>query len=130
MVFCKSSFAQDIVGEWLTYDDKTEEKKSVVQIYKEDDIYSAMITELFTAESDVICGKCSGSKKDQRILGLVIIENLVKDGDEYNGGSILDPESGETYKCYLELVDNSQLKVRGYIGVSIFGRTQYWQRKR
>jgi len=52
----------------------------------------------------------------------------MKDGDEYNSGTILDPENGETYKCYVELVSESKLKVRGYIGFSLFGRTQYWIR--
>ena len=53
----------------------------------------------------------------------------MKDGDEYNSGTILDPENGETYKCYLELELDNRLKVRGYIGVSLFGRTQYWSKK-
>ncbi len=60
---------------------------------------------------------------------MIIIEGLKKDGDEYNGGAITDPESGNVYKCYLELVENNKLKVRGYIGFSLLGRTQYWLRK-
>ena len=59
---------------------------------------------------------------------MIVIETLMKDGDEYNSGTILDPENGETYKCYVELVSESKLKVRGYIGFSLFGRTQYWIR--
>jgi len=52
-----------------------------------------------------------------------------KDGDEFNGGTILDPENGKTYKCYLELLSKNKLKVRGFLGFSVFGRTQYWIRK-
>jgi len=67
--------------------------------------------------------------KDKPIAGLVIIENLTEDGDEFNGGTIMDPENGKTYKCYIELLDDGKLKVRGYLGISLLGRTQYWRRK-
>jgi uncharacterized protein (DUF2147 family) len=83
----------------------------------------------YISEEGKLCDRCKGSKKNQPIQGLVIIEGLEKDGDEFNGGTILDPENGKTYKCYLELVDKSKLKVRGYLGVSLLGRTQYWTRK-
>ena len=71
-----------------------------------------------------------GSKKGQKIKGLVIIEDIKKDGDEYNDGTILDPENGKEYKCYLELEEPNKLKVRGYLGFSLLGRTQYWIRKK
>ena len=60
---------------------------------------------------------------------MVIIENLKENKDEFDGGTILDPESGDIYKCYLKLVENNKLKVRGFIGFSLLGRTQYWLRK-
>ena len=122
--------AQSIVGEWETYDDETKKKKSVVTIYKNNDKYYGKITEIIDGKGDEICDKCSGNKKNKPILGLVIIEGLSKDGDEYNDGTILDPESGEDYKCYLELENENKLKVRGFIGFSVFGRTQYWIRKK
>jgi len=121
--------AQSIIGEWETFDDKTKEKKSIVEIYKEGDTYFGKILETFTGETNEVCNQCIGEKYNQPIIGLVIIENLIQDVDEYNSGSILDPENGETYKCYLELETNNKLKVRGFIGVSLFGRTQYWTRK-
>jgi len=125
-----SSFtnAQSIIGEWETFDDKTKEKKSIVEIYKEGDSYYGKILETFTGETNEVCDKCTEDKKNQSIIGLIVIETLMKDGDEYNSGTILDPENGETYKCYVELVSESKLKVRGYIGFSLFGRTQYWIR--
>ena len=125
-----SSFtnAQSIIGEWETFDDKTKEKKSIVEIYKDGDSYYGKILETFTGEINEVCDKCTGDKKNQPIIGLIVIETLMKDGDEYNSGTILDPENGETYKCYVELVSESKLKVRGYIGFSLFGRTQYWIR--
>jgi uncharacterized protein (DUF2147 family) len=54
---------------------------------------------------------------------------LQKDGDAWSGGTILDPESGKMYKCLLSLEDGGEkLKVRGFIGLSLLGRTQYWLR--
>jgi len=57
-----------------------------------------------------------------------ILFGLKKDGDEWNGGKILDPKSGKIYKCYITLKDENTLKLRGYIGFSLLGRTEYWQR--
>jgi uncharacterized protein (DUF2147 family) len=120
---------QTIIGQWETYDDKTNEKKAIIEVYKTDDFYFAKIVESFVGEKNAICETCKGTQKDKPIIGLVIIENIKKDGKEFNGGSILDPENGETYKCYLKLINKNKLKVRGYLGFSLFGRTQYWIRK-
>jgi uncharacterized protein (DUF2147 family) len=52
-----------------------------------------------------------------------------RDGSEWSGGRILDPENGKIYRCTIEVVDGGKrLKVRGYIGISLIGRTQYWDR--
>ena len=61
-------------------------------------------------------------------MGMIVIKGLKKDGDEYNGGKILDPNNGKLYKCYIELEEDDKLKVRGYIGLALLGRTQYWYR--
>ncbi len=120
---------QSIIGQWETFDDISKEKKGVVEIYKLDNLYFAKIVESFVSEANAICETCEGSKKDHPIIGLVIIENIKKEGDEFNDGTILDPENGKTYKCYLELEGSDKLKVRGYLGISLIGRTQYWKRK-
>ncbi len=122
-------YAQEILGEWETYDDETNEKKALIEIYQTNDTYFAKIVESYVKGSSGRCEKCEGAKKDQPIKGLVIIENLQKDDDEFNGGTILDPQNGKTYKCYLQLVETNKLKVRGYLGFSLLGRTQYWRRK-
>ncbi len=120
---------QTIVGLWETYDDKTNEKKAVIEIFKTNNIYFAKIFENFVGGKNATCEKCKGTKKDNPIIGLLIIENIKKNGDEFDGGNILDPETGETYKCYLKLMNDNKLKVRGFLGFSLFGRTQYWNRK-
>ncbi|MBP1840639.1 DUF2147 domain-containing protein [Formosa algae] len=121
--------AQNIVGQWETYDDKTNEKKALIEISETNDVYSAKIIDKFVGDKDSVCEKCEGEKKNHPMIGLVIIEDIKKDGDEYSDGTILDPESGDVYSCYLKLVNANKLKVRGFLGVSLFGRTQYWIRK-
>jgi len=129
MALSLTSHGQSIIGQWETFDDETEEKKSVIEIYKTNNLYFAKIVESFVSEKNAVCETCTGTSKNKPIIGLIIIENLTKDGDEFNGGTIMDPENGKTYKCYLKLINNTKLKVRGYLGVSLFGRTQYWIRK-
>jgi uncharacterized protein (DUF2147 family) len=124
-----STFAQGITGQWETFDDETNEKKALIEIYAANDKYFAKIVESYVKGSSGKCEKCQGAKKNKPIQGLVIIENLEKDDDEYTGGIILDPENGKTYKCYVELLEKNKLKVRGYLGFSLLGRTQYWRRK-
>ena len=124
------SYSQTLLGEWETYDDKTNEKKGLIEIYKSNDLYFAKIKDTYVSAKNAICIACKDHKKNQPIIGLVIIENLKSDKDDYTGGTILDPESGETYKCIVKLINNNKLKVRGYIGVPLFGRTQYWIRKK
>ncbi len=121
--------AQSIVGEWETFDDVTGDKLSIVEIYKNNDKYFGKIIHLFEDPLDSVCDKCEDDNYNKPIIGLLIIKNLVEDDDEFNDGTILDPNNGKSYKCYVELESNNKLKLRGYIGFSILGRTQYWQRK-
>ena len=121
--------AQSIIGEWETFDDLTGDKLSIVEIYNINDIYFGKITYLFKDPLDSVCNQCEDDNYNKPIIGLVIIKNLIEDDGEYNNGTILDPNNGKSYKCYLELIGNNKLKLRGYIGFSILGRTQYWQRK-
>jgi len=127
--FYSISNAQSIIGEWETFDDLTGDKLSVVEIYNTNGIYFGKIIHLFEDPLDSVCDQCKDDNYKKPIIGLVIIKNLIKDDDEYNEGTILDPNNGKSYKCYLELIGNNKLKLRGYIGFSILGRTQYWQRK-
>lgn len=123
------SLGQSIVGEWETYDDETNELKSIVQIYQEGRLYFGKIKTVLAKKRQELCTECEGDKKNTPIIGLVIIENMKFNNDEYTNGTILDPESGTTYKCLLTLENVNKLKVRGYIGFALLGRTQYWKRK-
>jgi len=121
--------AQDVVGKWKTIDDETGKPKSTVEIYKQDGkIYGKVIEIVDPAKQDAICKDCPDDAKGQPIMGLVILKGLKKDGDEYSGGTILDPNNGKVYKCLIALENPDKLKVRGYVGFSLLGRSQYWER--
>ncbi len=128
ILFGFNSFAQSPIGTWATKDDKTGEIKSHVQIYEKDGKIYGKIVKLLIKPENENCVKCSGSKKNKPLIGLVILEGLSKDDDEWNGGTITDPKEGKTYKCYITMENKDKIKLRGYIGFSLIGRTQYWTR--
>lgn len=120
------------VGVWKMIDDKTGNPRSLIRITQAGDEYQGTIEKglLPTDREDDVCAKCPGARKGQRMLGMAILTGLKRTGNgEYGGGEILDPDEGKTYRVKLTLKDNgSKLDVRGYIGVSLFGRTQTWLR--
>ncbi len=121
--------SQSVLGKWKTIDDETGKEKAVVEIYEVDGKIYGRIVEILEVEHRFKkCTLCQGTDKDKPIMGLIFIKGLTKDGDEYSGGKILDPKNGKLYKCYITLEGDDKLKVRGYIGISLFGRTQYWKR--
>jgi uncharacterized protein (DUF2147 family) len=80
-------------------------------------------------DPDPRCDRCEGELNSKPLLGLRILWNLRRDGDEWSGGKILDPDNGKVYKCSIALEDDGKkLKVRGFIGFSLLGRTQHWLR--
>lgn len=124
-----SLLAQSVIGKWKTIDDVSGEVKSIVQIYEENGkIYGKVIEIMDASKRNRLCENCPGVLKNKPVLGLKIINGLEKNGSSYENGKILDPESGKEYKCYISLEDDKTLKVRGYIGISLMGRTQYWKR--
>lgn len=119
--------AQSVLGKWKTIDDKTGVEKSIVEIFEKDGKYFGKVLKILNPEkADGICDKCPGADKGKPIQGLVIIKDLKKDGDQLSGGKIIDPESGKEYKCSIKLNGKDKLDVRGYIGISLMGRTQTW----
>lgn len=121
--------AQSILGKWKTIDDKTGVEKSIVLVYEGNGLVYGKIVEIFDqAKRKRVCDKCTGKLKNKPVMGMVFMMNLKKDGDEFNDGVIVDPESGKEYSCYITLENDNTLKVRGYLGFSLMGRTQYWKR--
>ena len=124
-----SGFSQTIFGNWNSYDEETNKIESVIEVYEKDSKAFAKIVSISDSNrSAATCVECSGKRKNAAILGMNILTGLTKDGNEWSGGKILDPKNGKEYKCYLQLLDNNTLKLRGYIGISMFGRTAIWKR--
>lgn len=124
-----SAQAQSVVGKWKTVDDETGEAKSIVEITESGGkIYGKVVEILNPAKKNAKCKDCSGEDKDKPILGLTIIKGLKKSGNEYTDGKILDPNKGKLYKCTVKLDGSDKLDVRGYVGISLIGRTQTWSR--
>lgn len=134
--FCFMAFASanevSIVGNWKTIDDKTNQAKSIVQIYEKGGKYYGKVIQLFRKKGEdpnPVCDKCKDSdpRKGKRVKGMVILKDLVKKGDKYGDGTILDPKNGKVYTSK-SWIEDGKLKVRGYIG--FFFRTQTWHRVR
>ncbi|WP_353086552.1 DUF2147 domain-containing protein [Flavobacterium sp.] len=122
-----SLYSQTILGKWKTIDDATGKEKSIVEIYEQNGkIYGRIIEVIDPAAKNKKCDQCEGADKNKPIEGLIIIKGLKKDDDEFTGGTITDPKTGKVYKCTISLDGNDKLKVRGYVGFSLLGRTQYW----
>ncbi len=120
------------VGLWTTIDDESHKPRAVVEISEHEGLLSGRILRLFREpgeDPDPRCKDCTGSRHDQRVLGMTILWNMRRHGDTWEDGEILDPEEGSIYRCKLHPAgDGNKLDVRGFIGVSLFGRTQTWTR--
>lgn len=128
------SYAQraSVMGKWITIDDKTHKKKSVVELYKYEGQLYGKITYLYPREGrpeHPVCDKCTDDRKNQPLIGLQIVRNLKWDGSEWEGGTICDPEIGKIYKTKMWIDEGTpnKLNVRGYLGP--FFRTQTWIRE-
>jgi len=121
------------VGLWRTIDDKSGKEKSLVRVSESNGQLQITVEKLFREpgeEPNPLCDKCPGEKKNKPVIGMQIGSGLKKDGDVWSGGEILDPQNGKTYKCKVWLEDKGKkLNVRGFIGVSVLGRTQVWIRE-
>jgi len=122
---------QSPLGLWKTVDDKTGMPRAMVRIYIQDGKYFGRIEQSFAPGAETrVCSVCSDERKNQPIIGLLIIRNVTLRDGEYGGGDILDPDTGSVYRCKFHLDKNgTALVVRGFIGISLLGRTQTWHRE-
>ena len=121
--------AQTIFGTWHSKNEDTGKVDSVVEVYEHNGKAFAKIIEIKNPDrKNAVCDLCEGKNKNKPILGLNILTGLQKDGEEWSGGQILDPRNGKIYKCYIKLEGANKLKIRGYIGFALIGKTAYWER--
>lgn len=124
------ALAQSAVGTWKTIDDKTGKEKSHVKIYetKSGKLQADVVKILTKGKENAKCTECKGNNKNKPIDGMTIMWGMEKSGNEWIDGTILDPNSGKEYSCKMKLKDNNTLEVRGFLGISLLGRTQVWKR--
>jgi len=123
--------AQSCTGLWITIDDATGLKKSIVELYKKDGVLYGKVVYIYKRGKDgpnSKCTECSGKLYNQPVMGMLIVKHMQWSGSQWEDGTILDPDNGKTYTCTIWLNDanKDKLNVRGYIGP--FFRTQEWIR--
>jgi uncharacterized protein (DUF2147 family) len=120
-------------GLWKTIDDRSGEAKGLIRIREINGKFEGNIAKIFPKPGDdpaPRCEKCQGPLRNQPVLGLRFLWGFTRQGEEYQDGEILDPESGKIYQAKMKLIDGGKkLEVRGFIGFSLFGRSQTWIRE-
>ena len=125
--------AMSPAGAWRSVDDKTKTERSIIRVTEVNGEFQGVVERIFDQPGDDpahLCKECKGDRKDKPIIGMTILWGLKKDGDGWAGGEILDPKNGKIYRCKMSLSeDGKSLNVRGFIGISLLGRTQTWLRQ-
>ncbi len=119
------------VGYWQTISDKTGQPRSVMQLYETDGVlYGKAVKSLVPGDTlEKPCTECSGEFHNQTIAGMRVLWGLKEVNGEWKGGKVLDPDNGSIYRCKLAVSEDGQkLNIRGFIGISLLGRTQTWNR--
>lgn len=133
LVFTPQVFAATTspVGTWQQVDDATGKPKSIIQITDHNGKLQGKVLKVLLSDqgTNPICKDCEGERHNKPVVGMTIMWDMSANGDHWSGGKILDPHNGKVYKCKVSLGENGDtLDVRGYIGLSMFGRTQTWHR--
>ena len=133
LLLCLPLAAQQFTPEglWQTVSDIDGKPKAHIRIREVQGEFTGVIEKVLNPEKhDARCEECPGERHNQPILGLTIITGVHRDGDHFSGGKILDPDTGKLYSCILTPIDGGRrMQVRGFLGFSLFGRTQTWMRQ-
>lgn len=122
------------VGRWVSIDDKTGERKSIIEIVESNGELKGKVVEILTkpkTPDDHFCTACEGDRKGKPVKGMEILWGYKQESEtRWSDGEILDPDNGKIYSSHLTLEENGKnLSVRGYIGFSLIGRSQKWIRE-
>jgi uncharacterized protein (DUF2147 family) len=120
------------VGLWEQVDEKSGKPESWFKITERNGAYEGNIVKIFFKpgeDENWVCDKCEGAERGKPVLGLALIKGMQRSGSSYENGTIMDPRDGAVYRALMKLSpDGQKLEVRGYLGISLFGRSQVWNR--
>ena len=120
------------VGLWEQVDEKSGQAESWFRITERNGVYEGAIVKIFLKpgeDPNWVCDKCEGAERGAPVLGLTLIKGMRRKGDAFEDGTIMDPRDGSVYRALMKLsADGRKLEVRGYLGISLFGRSQVWNR--
>jgi uncharacterized protein (DUF2147 family) len=120
------------VGLWEQVDESSGKAESWFKISERSGVYVGNVVKIFSKpgeDENWVCNKCEGAEKGAPVLGLTLIKGMQRNGLSYEHGTIMDPRDGSVYRALMKLSpDGQKLEVRGYLGISLFGRTQTWNR--
>lgn len=130
--FAQSKPGDEILGTWLN-----EDKDAHIEVFQQGGKYFGKIIWLKTPLDEVTgqpkldTKNSNVSLRTRPVMGMILLKDFEYDGDgEWDNGEIYDPKNGKTYDCYMEFESKDKLKIRGYIGISLIGRSTYWTRVR
>ena len=133
LVYDRAAPAQDSpAGLWSTISDRDGKPTGVVEIRELNGELVGVVREILVdaGPEDSVCDKCTDDRKGQPIIGMEILRHMRQNGDEWSGGKILDPKNGKVYGCKMHLIEGGKkLEVRGFVGFSLLGRSQVWERQ-
>jgi uncharacterized protein (DUF2147 family) len=124
------SQSYNIEGDWYT-----ENNDAIIKIYKDGNTLSGKITWMKTPNDENGNPKTDPENPDEKLksrkrLGMIMMYNFSYDeDDQWDDGEIYDPEIGKTYSGIITMTSKNKLDLRGYVGISWFGRTSQWTRK-
>ncbi|MGA3010305.1 MAG: DUF2147 domain-containing protein [Terracidiphilus sp.] len=119
---------QNAVGHWQIIDNDGSPGGKAETYLKDGNLFGR-VTEMRPGHGPHdVCEKCSGEFKNQVILGMVFMRNFHPDGDDWVGGTVVDPENGKEYQGKIWAVGKDSLHMRGFVGIPLFGRTAVWVR--
>lgn len=119
------------VGVWTAFNGNDGSLRALIEIRESKGILSGKIIKPYPLPGEAMtCEMCTGNLKGAPIQNFPIMANVKRDGDCWDGGQIIDPNTGDIYSVRLTLIENgSKLLVRGFLGFSLFGKSQVWVRK-
>ena len=127
-----SAETQTVAGVWKQIDPDTGKVGALVTLTESGGVFKGSFSKLYLDSGDdpnPLCRKCPGSQRGKPLLGLVFIDGMRRSGSKYDGGTILDPETGTSYSANMKLSpDGNTLTVHGYVGIPLFGQSQTWKR--